>query len=362
MQGSRRAVSPVRPVDEPRRQIDAVWRDAEKKHCVRVPPEFRRMVERRYFGDYHDWETQLGDFIDAVDDFIENEMPVILTYVRQQAASPRAIALGGGRAHPRGRSRIYQKPFERRLRIVDFVAQTEVPFPYLLQRRLDTGGRRIFWGPLSTEWNRTHPDDPLGREPLRVAYTRARNEPYLREVYFDRKFAAWARIGDELPRTTDVLLAAHSRDIEGMPVPEDIFVALHRGQAIVTESRPPEWFEPLNTTIRHKCRLIPCEAGWPRGEALCSEGRCGTCDVWSQLRDLTPPDGGVWLFQLRAGKGACLAAVIGHPSSSAPSPPPRELCVGHIPPPGRGDPTAKTVRAKRRKLNKRRGAPDHARR
>jgi len=335
MRGSRTVSRPARTRVESRKEIDAVWRDVERSHRVRVPPEFRRMVEKRYFGDAHGWETELEDFEAAVRDFAQNELPVILEYVRQQAANPREPALGGRRARPGGR--VYQKPLERRLRIVDFVAQTEVSLPYLLQRRLDTGGRRISWEPLSKEWNRTHPDDSLCRESLRVAYSRARREIYLREVYFDRKFAAWAKIGDELPRMKDLLLLAHSRGIEGMPGPEDLFVALHHGQAVVTVRRPPVQFEPLRMIIRFKCLLISCEAGWPTGSVLCSEGRCSTCDVWSQLRDLTPPDGGVWFFHLRMGKGACLAAAIGHPSSSAPSPPPRELCVGHIPPLGRGD-------------------------
>ena len=290
------------------------------------------MVEMRYFGGTHDWETELEDFRGAVDDFIYSELPVILRYVNQQAANPQSPALRE-RARLRSRTRLYQKPLERRLRIVDFVAQTEVPFAYLLQRRLDTGGRRISWRPLSEEWNRTHGDDAFDPKALRVAYNRARAETYLREVYFDRKFAAWARIGDDLPRAMDLLLATHTRGIEGMPGPEDVFVALHQGQAVVTERRPAEWYEPLKTNICFKCRLVSHEAGWPKGDVLCSEGHCGTCDVWSQLRELTPPDGGVWMFHLRLGKRACLAVAIGHPSSVAPSPPPRELCVGHIPRP-----------------------------
>jgi hypothetical protein len=353
MRGSRSIARPARTAGESRKQIDAVWRDTEKKHRVRVPPEFRRMVEKRYFGETHGWETELDDFEAAVSEFAQNELPVILQYVRQQAANPRSPALRE-RAQLRGRARLYPKPLERRLRIVDFVAQTEVPFAYLLQRRLDTGGRRITWEPLSAEWSRTHPDDLLRREPLRVAYNRARREPYLREVYFDRKFAAWARLGDDLPRAADLLLAAHSRGIEDVPGPEDIFVALHQGQAVMTERRPPEWYEPLETNICFKCRLVPCEAGWPTGEVLCSEGLCGTCDVWSRLRDLTPPQG-VWLFHFRVGTRACLAAAIGHPLSVAPSPPPRELCVGHIPSPRRDDPSDRTLRAKRRKLCRRRG-------
>jgi hypothetical protein len=318
----------------PRKAIDAVWRRQERKHGVRVAPELRRMVEERYLTGLHDSDVELEDFEQGVEGFVQQELPAIIAFVKTQAASPRAESLPVP-VKLRARARTYRKPFERRLHILGFVASSVVPFPYLLQRSLDTAGRRIGWKRLVGEWNQAHPHDPFTSETLRVAYYRASREQYLCESYFDQKFREWAKLDDELGLTLKVLLAAHDHGVEGTPGPQDIFAAFHEGQLVLTERTQPTPYKPLGVMLRYKCLLLSHEAGWPRGEALCSEGRCNTCDVWSRLRSLTP-SGGVWLFHLPVGKGGCLASAIAHPTSSAPSPPPREFCVGHIPAPASG--------------------------
>jgi len=200
-----------------RKKLDVVWRKKESEHDVgRVPSELRRMLEKRCLGVDHGSAVDLRDFEEDVDSFLRDEYPVIVLLVQMQAATPQAEALPDS-VKLRERQRIYQKPFRRRLQILDFVAQRWVPFAYLLQRELDTAGRRIDWKNVCAEWNKAHPYDTMAREHLRVMYARATRERYLRETYFDSKFGDWARQADRLRLILKPLELSGRR-------PEDLFV------------------------------------------------------------------------------------------------------------------------------------------
>ncbi|MGD0110761.1 MAG: hypothetical protein ABSD48_02745 [Armatimonadota bacterium] len=208
-----------------RRRLDAIWKLNERKHKIKpVARELRRMVERKYLTGVHDADDGLlADIEGGVVEFIQDDLPVIVLWAQREAANPRAERLPDS-VKLRGRTRRYQKPFERRLRIVDFVAQRQVPFAYLVQREFDTAGRRVDWKRMSDEWNKTHPDDKMDAEPLRVMYERAKREEYLRQMYFDRKFRDWAKHAGALRPMLNWLEDAGLR-------PEDVFVKAIAGQS-----------------------------------------------------------------------------------------------------------------------------------
>jgi hypothetical protein len=326
-------VSGAMTEEEYRKTIGAIWTRQERKYRVRVAPELRLMLEHRCLGVDHDTEVDLRDFAQDVDGFIGQELPLIMALVQRLAANPQAGNLPE-RVKLRGRTRVYQKPFERRLRILDFVAQHRVPFEHLLQRSLDTAGRRIGWDDMCAKWNSEHPDDVMKPEQLRVMYERARREQYLRETYFDGKFRDWAKQGEALRPTLTWLEAAGLR-------PEDLFVKRvpHRVEglaedahqflaeaqdlrqanqvegidpaarkaneekvvdfervartlkragevkewAVISAKLPPSAARALARAIKRKCGLTEGFVAYPRGTVFCERPRCHKCKVGADL-------------------------------------------------------------------------------
>jgi len=286
---------------------ETIWRQKEREHGVRVPPELRQIVERKYHEGIHDPETDLMDFTDGVDEFMQEEFPRILEYARSQAAIPRAERLPE-QVRLRGRSRRYQKPFERRLRIVDFVAQRVVPFVHRLERRLHPGEWRADWQRLCAEWNQAHPDDAMTAQQLRVMYERSRREEYLRETYFDRKFRDWTETADALRPALEALGLAGPMPVEvfvqtvpgaGRKLREDEKRGLPSGAVELmdrvmqakeldelTVRLPLKAASALRGAVDRKCGLTAegkCRVDWPQGTKLCEGPRCGRCRVGRDL-------------------------------------------------------------------------------
>jgi hypothetical protein len=317
-----------------REAVDDIWKQAEREHGIRrVAPELRLMLEQRCLGVDHGTEVDLRDFAQDVDDFIGQELPLIMALVQRLAANPQAENLPE-RVKLRGRTRLYQKPFERRLRIVDFVAQRAVPFAHLVQRELDTAGRQVDWKNMSDEWNKAYPDDTMSPERLRVMWERARREEYLRETYFDGKFRDWAKLAESLRPTLSWLEAAGLR-------PEDLFVkqvphrvkgfaedahrmlaeakALRRANevegidpatrkrnevraelleasaqtltrasqvkawSVISPKVPPSAGQALARAIKRHCRLTEHFVAYPRGTVFCERTPCHKCKVGADL-------------------------------------------------------------------------------
>ncbi len=170
------------------RLVRHVWRRKEKQHGIpRVPELIRRLVRPEdYFMIGHDEDIARQDFESAVDEFIETKLPLVLEFVHERAAALDG-ATGPESAGPDGSKRVYKKPFERRLRILGFVAERVVaPLP-LLEGEFDTGGQRISWQDLAAAWNSAFPHDLMTREALRVMYWRAKRERNVREEYVRRR-------------------------------------------------------------------------------------------------------------------------------------------------------------------------------
>jgi hypothetical protein len=315
--------------------MKSVWLRKEKELGVRVPSELRSLVEQHYSEQVHNLVVELRDFEDAVGDFIRRDLPTIVAFAQGQAATPRAEALPQ-HTRLRGRARMYRKPFERRLRIVDFVAQRAVPFAHLVRRELDTAGRQVDWKHVSDEWNKAYPDDTMSPERLRVMWERARREEYLRETYFDGKFRDWAKLAESLRPTLSWLAAAGLR-------PEDIYVhtetvvrpstqlvedarrmlaeaqALRRANevenidpetrrrneiradtfeasaktlmqvsqvkawSVVSPKVPPAAGRALARAIKRNCGLTEGFVAYPRGTAFCERPHCHKCKFGADL-------------------------------------------------------------------------------
>ena len=317
------------------RKMESIWREKEKEYWVRVPSELKPLVEQDYSEQSHDPVVDLRDFEDAVDGFLQHDFPLIVAFAQRQAATPRAEALPE-HVRLRGRTRMYRKPFDRRLRIVDFVAQRAVPFAYLLRRELDTAGRQVDWKHVSDAWNKAHPDDTMSPERLRVMWERARREQYLRETYFDGKFRDWAKQAESLQPTLSWLEAAglqpediyvrvetvarpntqliedarrmleeaqtlrRANEVESIDpetrrrneIRADMFeasaktlmqVSRVKAWSVISPKVPPAAGRALARAMKRNCGLTEGFVAYPRGTSFCERRQCHKCKVGADL-------------------------------------------------------------------------------
>ena len=80
----------------------------------------------------------------------------------------------------------YRKCFDRRLHLVEFVLDGNLPFLMRLELR-SFKHKRIKWVAVSKAWNETHPYDTMTPKVLKVAFYRALREPELKHEYFARR-------------------------------------------------------------------------------------------------------------------------------------------------------------------------------
>ena len=160
---------------------ERVWREKGEEHGFPCPPLLRRLVNPKdYFTGHHE-DTERQDFRDAVDDYFRQQLPVIFHFATEFASAfvgePEDEADG-----QHSGKRVYQKCFERRLRIFGFVAERALPPLGVLSGDFSPALQRIPWRQLCPAWNRAYPHDRMTPELLRVAYWRAK-QAGLGEVY-----------------------------------------------------------------------------------------------------------------------------------------------------------------------------------
>jgi hypothetical protein len=153
----------------------------------------------------------LEDLLDGLDDFMTEELPWLFVAVKESHGE---AAVARRREEERTESRrSYDKPFKRRLHVVEFVADRALPLSALLHRTLDdTGGKRLPWRGLSAEWNKMHPYDQMTPAALRRTYWRAKREGRLRAVYFEQALGDYSKVFEKaqayVQRTLSKLIAA----------------------------------------------------------------------------------------------------------------------------------------------------------
>lgn len=183
---------------ERQRFIDRVWREKGRKYGFSCPPLLRRLVDPdRYFMGYQDDDMEQEDFAGAVDEFFSTQLPIILRFAAESAsalASQPADKADGQSSD----KRVYQKCFERRLRIFAFVAERALPPLGVLGGDFSIAPKRMPWRQLCAQWNKAYPHDPMTPELLRVAYWRAK-QAGLGEVYRRRQLQDLADMLAALP-------------------------------------------------------------------------------------------------------------------------------------------------------------------
>jgi hypothetical protein len=183
---------------ERQRFVDQVWREKEEEHGFPCPALLRRLVKPRdYLTGHHDEDTERQDFRDGVDDCIEQQLPVIFHFAAGFASAFVGEAEDEAEGQQSGK-RVYQKCFERRLRIFGFVAERALPPLGVLRGDFRIAPKRMPWRELSAAWNRAFPHDPMTPELLRVAYWRAK-QAGLGEVYRRRQLQGLADMLASLP-------------------------------------------------------------------------------------------------------------------------------------------------------------------
>jgi len=159
------------------RRKAALWNDWECKLGQDLPQAFRDQVENMMGGIKDD--TDLQDLDASIPDYA-----VLALCLEQKTPSPRETKEPrAGPNHARTITRYYRQ-FERRLRILSFIAERVVPFPCLWDSAFDRAGLRVPWAAASSAWNKAYPDDELGAKTLKKYYKRMRREKYLCQVYF----------------------------------------------------------------------------------------------------------------------------------------------------------------------------------
>ena len=153
------------------RQKNEIWKKYEKEYNGLIPFKIRWLIENdiqitnnKEYLDYLD--RSLPDILDDL-----NHMPK--KYDQATKTEPKISG-----------KRTYQKPFEKRLYLVDFI------FPLTkvnLRERSFYPHKRIDWIQKCKEWNEKHPYDRRTNKTLRQEFYRVIRDDDLRQEYFRRK-------------------------------------------------------------------------------------------------------------------------------------------------------------------------------
>ena len=159
-----------------KKRIQALWKRKEREYGIKMPPEFRDYFTNKDAFDYEDTEdTNLEESEGLIDEFFQME----------KALRKREKAAGYFPPCPKPSStrKRYQRCFEKRFHLVDFVIDQTMP---LREQGPFTHNKRFNWKWLCSEWNAAHPYDPMNKEALKVAYYRAVAEEDIQREYLDR--------------------------------------------------------------------------------------------------------------------------------------------------------------------------------
>jgi len=134
----------------------SIWAKYEREYGNLIAQEIRDQVEEDIIRVSTDDEETLED----LDVYLSDNIPIWENILLKGGASPATDS-----TKPTNR---YRKCFERRFYLVNFV----IDRPY-------KRGTRIDWKRMVTEWNKSHPSDPMSLSALRVEYQRAIKEDSL---------------------------------------------------------------------------------------------------------------------------------------------------------------------------------------
>jgi hypothetical protein len=157
----------------------ATWRKWERRLNLPLSAKFRQAFEADLV--FNDTEVRLKDLDDALTDFFKRVAAL------QYFPSPKQASHRPGKR--------YQRAFQKRLHLIDFVIEEQLTLRNLWQRSF-AGHKRINWGKTCNAWNEVHPYDPMTSKVLKATYYRAIAQEDIQQVYFKEKYREYAaRLG-----------------------------------------------------------------------------------------------------------------------------------------------------------------------
>jgi hypothetical protein len=220
------------------KQKRAIWAAHEKEGQYTVPESVRRLIENEV-GRTHDYETDLIDLEDAILSY----MPVAIRYAnavrdKTQRQTPNNPKDGN-------QKRVYRRPLEKRLYLVEFVTERVVTFHNLINRSF-APHRRIGWKGLAESWSKRHPQDAMTADQLRTEFYRIVRDKAVRQEYFDRQDAKFAEFASEGFREAATEFAKGMQEALGKDFDKfDVGEPVELSQLYKNSRQPvPDWVRP----------------------------------------------------------------------------------------------------------------------
>jgi hypothetical protein len=152
-----------------------MWAEAEKDYGQRIPEEFKNIVENTMLHGIYD-EVGLDDLRGQIPNYLKLFTLGFNIGKRLHETEPKDNTPKRNR---------YQRPFEKQVYLVNFVARKFLNIKNLLDRSL-TPHSRIKWQSLASEWNTKHLNDPITPAGLKLNFYRAIKDGDVRREFFLR--------------------------------------------------------------------------------------------------------------------------------------------------------------------------------
>jgi hypothetical protein len=290
--------------EQRRKQLDRLWKALEAERHASVPPEARGFLEEAMHLEnlalYPDEDT----IADLMDWFAEDALPAWKRCFDRTKMSDEALQRKrrGPAATRSARPRVYGKTQAQRLLLLRFMAERVIPVANRGVLSLDTAGHLIRWEEIYAEWKEEHPDYRGSTKSLARAYRRAKSDPLVCQLYFDREFQDWAKQVEALRPTLSQLEAAGYR-------PEDLFVRIVRDDSSrlrgtlspkvaatferanwpkewvsISAKYPPKEGAAYGKAARANCVLTAWHFAFPPDTVFCEHQDCSSCRVYRALK------------------------------------------------------------------------------
>lgn len=181
---------------EIKKRGDKIWKTAERQLGSPIPEVVRDHIEESLSLSFSNDENFLEDLEATVERYVDD----VRIYKEAQPDE------GNGRLHQAkiesgNTRRPNPKFFERRLRLVKFVADQVLTMVHLVYQTFSPHGR-IKWGPVCDKWNKAHPYDLMTPVTLKGEYYHAIAKQDIRREYFRRMEGEIAPFRENILRLT----------------------------------------------------------------------------------------------------------------------------------------------------------------
>lgn len=183
-----------------------IWSQWENNNNgVRVPDNVCAIVERTANIDWAGRDDIDEEAIECLRGSINDFMKVALAYSEYcQRRTVQHQPEAGPEADVR---KVYRKPLERRLYLVEFVAERVITFRNLINRSFIPHHRRIPWKKFAEVWNKTHLYNTFTADHLRTEFYRIIRDRRVQREYFDRREKEFIEFASEGMRKEATMFA-----------------------------------------------------------------------------------------------------------------------------------------------------------